>query len=362
MLYTILGGSSSIARFNMLTQQADFTYTPTGISYSSYTTTPRGIAVQPGTEDTVAVDLSAWAGNALYDFNPATKTATMRGQASGPYTGTSLHFLDATNLFAVDNDTSGGTFDHYTVTSAGFTYYNYSQYTTSTLNHFGAFKINGGLAFANAGGVANPSTTPATQLGYFGPINSNNYTYYQVVEPDTSLSRVFFLGNTSTSTNYSSSVDGIIAYNQNTFLPSSVVSLNMAATEGNNTSFTAVDLIRWGQDGLAALTSGGHIYIMRGPVVVPQLLNQNSAATLSTASPSSITHGAGNTLLTITGSGFVQGAAVNWNGSYRTTTWVDSSHLTVAIPFSDLASAGSATLVVTNPGASASNSITFAIN
>jgi len=50
-------------------------------------------------------------------------------------------------------------------------------------------------------------------------------------------------------------------------------------------------------DGLAALTSGGHIYIMRGPVVVPHLLNQNSAATLSAASPSNIAHGTGNTMI-----------------------------------------------------------------
>jgi hypothetical protein len=122
------------------------------------------------------------------------------------------------------------------------------------------------------------------------------------------------------------------------------------------------DLLRWGQDGLALLTSAGQIAILRGPFVLPQLLNQNPAATLSGASPSAIAHGSGNMVLTITGTGFIPGAAVNWNGAYRTTTFVDAGHLTVAIPASDLATAGSATITVANPGAVASAPLTFAIN
>lgn len=360
MLYTILAGSSSIARFNMLTQQADFSYTPAPSTYSSSYSGFRDIAVLSGSEDTVALDLGYTSGLGLYDFNPATKTAALRGAVTGLYSGTSLQFLNPATLLVFNSDT-WQTLDSYPITLAGLQYYNNPQRTSSTLNRFSSFKLSGGVAFANAGGAADPTTKPATQLGIYAPVNSNVYSYGQIVAPDTSLSRIFFLTSTGNST-YSSSLDGIIAYNQKTFLPAALVSLNMPATEGVNTSYTGVDLIRWGQDGLAALTSGGHIYIMRGPVVVPQLLNQNPAATLSAASPANITHGAGNTILTITGSGFIQGAAVTWNGTYRTTTWVDSSHLTVAVPAADLASAGSATLIVTNPGATASGSITFTIN
>ncbi|WP_263366365.1 beta strand repeat-containing protein [Edaphobacter bradus] len=360
ILYTILTGSSSIARFNMLTQKADFSYTPASNTYSASTNGFRDIAVLSGSENTIALDLGYTSGLGLYDFDPTNKTASLRGAVTGLYSGTSLHFLNPNTLLVFNSDT-WQTLDSYPITSAGLQYYNNTQRTSSTLLHFGSFKLSGGLAFANNGGAADPSTTPATQLGYYAPLNQNSYAN-QVVAPDTSLSRVFFLGSTSTSTSYTSNVDGIIAYDQKTFLPTAAVSLNMAATEGTNTSYNGVDLIRWGQDGLAALTSGGHIYILRGPVVVPQLLNQNAAATLTAATPGSITNGAGNTLITVTGSGFLQGAAVTWNGSYRTTTWVDSSHLTVAIPASDLAAAGSATLIVTNPGASASSSITFTIN
>jgi trimeric autotransporter adhesin len=359
ILYTILKGSSSISRFNMLTQQPDYTFTPPANSYSASTNGFRDLAVLAGSENTIALDLGYTSGLGLYDFNPVNQTASVRGTVTGIYTGTSPQFLNPSTLLIYNSDT-WQTLDSYPITAAGLQYN--TPKTSSTLLHFSPFKLSGGLAFANAGGVADPSTTPATQLGYYAPPNPNNYTYGQIVAPDTSLSRIFFLAGTSTTNNYNSNVDGIVAYNQNTFLPSAIVPLNMAATEGTNTSYTAVDLIRWGQDGLAALTSGGHIYIMRGPVVVPQLLNQNSTATLTAATPGSIAHGVGNTLITVTGSGFIQGAAVTWNGSYRTTTWVDSSHLTVAIPASDLTAAGSATLVVTNPGASASNSITFTIN
>ena len=46
--------------------------------------------------------------------------------------------------------------------------------------------------------------------------------------------------------------------------------MNLGSIEGN-TQFTGVDLIRWGQDGLAALTSSGNIHA-RAVFVVPQLL------------------------------------------------------------------------------------------
>jgi len=153
----------------------------------------------------------------------------------------------------------------------------------------------------------------------------------------------------------------IVAYDQNTFLPVLTVPLDMANIEGN-TSFNAVDVIRWGQDGLAVLTSSGHIYLLRGPVVVPGLLSQATAATLVSSSATTLTHGSGNAIITLTGSNFVPGVAVTWNGSYRTTTIVDETHVTVAIPASDLASIGTGSLVAINPGAPASSALTVNIN
>lgn len=362
VLYTILAGSESISAFNMLTQSPIFTYAVQPGTGTDDNPNPRGIAVQPGSESTVAIDLGSWAGNAIYSFDLVNKTAAMVGQASGPYSGSCIAFLDAGDMLAFDTDTSGATLDHYTVTSAGFQYYNYSQYTESTLNDFGCFKLSGGLAFGNGGGVANPATVPATQLGVFPVIGGGTFSTAAGFAPDASLQSSFYLVNTEASgTSYSSTVDGIASFNLNTFQPSSTVSLNMGAIEGNST-YTGVDMIRWGQDGLAVLTSGGHIYLLRGAFVVPQLLTSNPAASLTSSSSATIAHGANNTLLTLAGSNFVPGVAVTWNGSYRTTTITDATHVTVAIPASDLASAGSGSLVATNPGAAASNPLTITIN
>jgi hypothetical protein len=361
VLYTILTGSNSVAVFNMLTQSAEYTYPVQPGTGSDTSPALRGIATQPGSETTVALDLGSWAGNAIYNFNLTSQTAAMVGEASGPYSGSCITFLDAGDMLAFDTDTTGATLDHYTVTSAGFIYYDYSQYTESTLNGFGCFKVSGGLAFGNAGGVANPATVPATQLGVFPVTGGGEFTSTATLAPDTSLQSAFFLVDTQTNSSSTSIVDGIESFNLNNFMSIGSVSLNMEQIEGN-TGYTGVDLIRWGQDGLAVLTSSGNIYLLRGAFVVPQLLNQNTAASLSSSSIPSITHGAGNTLLTLTGSNFVPGVAVTWNGSYRTTTIVDATHVTVAIPASDLASTGSGSLVATNPGASASNTLTVAVN
>jgi hypothetical protein len=374
ILYTVLAGSQSVALFNMLTQTPEYTYAVT--SPESFSTVAmRGIATQPGTENTIALDLGEDIGNALYDFNPVAQTAAIRGQASGSYSGSCISFLDAGDMLSFDIDTTGATLDHYTVTSAGF---GYNSYTASTLNNFGCFKLSGGLAFGNAGGVANPATIPATQIGLFPVTEGEEFSTTNTLAPDTSLQSVFFMVDTQVTgagCNFPSSfdgigmcsyvpnttVDGIESFNQKTFMPTGGVYLNMEAIEGNS-SYLGVDVIRWGQDGLAVLTSGGHIYLLRGAFVVPQLLNLNSAARLTSSSVTSITHGAGNTMLTLTGSNFVPGVAVTWNGSYRTTTIVDAAHVTVAIPASDLAGTGSGSLVATNPGASASNTLTVTIN
>lgn len=247
------------------------------------------------------------------------------------------------------------------MTPAGFQYYHYSQFTESALNGFGCFKLGGGLAFANAGGVANPATVPATQLGVFPVNGGGTFCSSQSFVPDSSLKSAFYLVDTSASGNtYGAVPDGIESFNQNTFLPIATVSLNMGQIEGT-TSYSGVDVIRWGQDGLAILTSGGHLYFLRGAFVVPGLWGSNSGATLGSSSVSTVTHGAGNTLLTLTGSNFRPGVAVTWNGDYRTTTIVDPTHLSVAIPATDLATAGTASVVATNPGGPSSNTLTITI-
>ena len=358
ILYTILSGNQSVARYNMLTGQPDFTYTvPTNSSFDGGIAL-RGIATQPGTENTIALDLAAFSGNAIFDFDPVNKTAAIRGQATGPYTGSCITFLDAADFLSFDIDTTGFSLDHYTVTTSGFQYYNYSQISESTLNHFGCFKLSGGLAFADGGGIANPVTEPATQVATLAGVSGGGFSNSDALAPDASLQQAFYPSIAASSNG--NGPDGFTAFNLTTYQPTFTLPLNMAAIEGANSGYSQVDMIRWGQDGLAILTSTGHIYLLRGAAIVPGLLQSGAmVATLASSSSSTLTKGSGNVLLSLTGSNFAPGTAVTWNGSYRTTTIIDATHVTVAIPASDLAAATTASLVATNPGASASNTLSI---
>ncbi len=191
-LYTVLAGSQSVARFNLQTQTADATFTPSPSQGGSFTPAARWTAAQPGTDTTVAVDLGEDEGNAIYDIDPTAGTGTIRGAVTGPYTGSCLAFTNPADMFSFDIDTTGNTLDHYTVTSAGFSYSNNRQYT---LNHFGCFKINGGLAFSVSGGVANPTPSPAVRVGTFALPSSYGYVGLGNVAPDASLQRTFFAVN-----------------------------------------------------------------------------------------------------------------------------------------------------------------------
>jgi hypothetical protein len=79
--------------------------------------------------------------------------------------------------------------------------------------------------------------------------------------------------------------------------------------------------------------------------------------------PSAVTPGSGGFALTVNGANFVSGATVNWNGSARTTIFVSSSELTATILASDVATAHTAYVTVTNPapGGGISNSLAFEV-
>ncbi|ABQ89655.1 beta strand repeat-containing protein [Roseiflexus sp. RS-1] len=89
----------------------------------------------------------------------------------------------------------------------------------------------------------------------------------------------------------------------------------------------------------------------------------NPSPTISSISPATAVAGSGGFTLTITGTNFVNGAVVRWNGSPRPTTFVSSTQLTAAIPASDIATAGTANVTVFNPapGGGESGAVTFTI-
>jgi len=111
--------------------------------------------------------------------------------------------------------------------------------------------------------------------------------------------------------------------------------------------------------GTGLLTSGS----TPGPNPVPTPTS-NPIPSVVSMSPNIVTApGPGITFLTVNGSGFVPGSVVQWNGSGRATTFINSSQLTALIGASDLATAGQAAVTVSTPtpGGGTSGALAFRI-
>ena len=89
----------------------------------------------------------------------------------------------------------------------------------------------------------------------------------------------------------------------------------------------------------------------------------NPVPVLMSLSPSSATGGGSEFTLTVTGSDFVDGAVVLWDGFDRLTMFISSIELQAEITASDIVTAGTATVTVFNPapGGGTSNSQSFSI-
>ncbi|MGH9524539.1 MAG: hypothetical protein ACRD3E_18610 [Terriglobales bacterium] len=75
----------------------------------------------------------------------------------------------------------------------------------------------------------------------------------------------------------------------------------------------------------------------------------NPVPAASSISPLTILAGAAAFQLVLTGSSFISGSVVRWNGSDRPTTFADVTHLTAQISAADVAQAGVAQITVFNP-------------
>jgi hypothetical protein len=87
-----------------------------------------------------------------------------------------------------------------------------------------------------------------------------------------------------------------------------------------------------------------------------------AAPAIVSVSPTSVTAGGAAFTLTVTGSGFVSGSAVQWNGSARTTTFASATQISAAILASDVATAGTGLVVVANPDGQKSAAASFTVS
>jgi uncharacterized protein (TIGR03437 family) len=90
----------------------------------------------------------------------------------------------------------------------------------------------------------------------------------------------------------------------------------------------------------------------------------NPVPTIASLNPNTATAGGAAFTLTVNGTSFISGSVVRWNGSDRTTSFINNTQLTAAIPASDIAAAGTANVTVFNlaPGGGLSGALPFTIN
>jgi hypothetical protein len=108
-----------------------------------------------------------------------------------------------------------------------------------------------------------------------------------------------------------------------------------------------------GVQGVTDLTTAAHPFTVNNPQPVITSLNPNTAKM-----------GASGMLVTINGTGFVDGASVVWDGEARPTTFVGPTQLTISVATAELTNAYTVPVVVVNPEPSVgpSNTVKFVIS
>jgi hypothetical protein len=357
-LFVGLYGTSSLGRFNLLNQSLDLTIPiPADGTALMYNTQATALATIPGSDTSVAVQVDPYAGIRILDISG--NTGHLRSSYGVESFGDNPVFADATHMYAYNHAVGGAAvFDRYTIDANG------AELIDSTAldgmgSQEGPIALDGGLIYGAAGGIVDPRTTPPSQIAVLPLEPFFPETVYGAV-PYAVESKAFEVA---------SNVGGTLAYlerfdTQHFTLEQQIpLPVLLKGRITNNISG-----MRWGQDGLAYIvpTNGSDplnagppgIFLMRGPFVLPAELVANQPPTVAGTDHSTMSAGSGNLYVTVTGTNFLPGATVLWNGSARTTTYVDSGHLTVAIPAGDVQAAATVSLSSQNPGSGVSNSIT----
>jgi hypothetical protein len=121
-------------------------------------------------------------------------------------------------------------------------------------------------------------------------------------------------------------------------------------------SIAVAGFLLWGCGGGSSTTAA--------PNTPASVFSVNSAPAISSLAPTAVTSGGPAFTLSVNGSSFVASSAVQWNGQALSTTFVSDTQLTAAVPASDIATAGTATVTVSSPapGGGTSTAARFDIN
>lgn len=214
---------------------------------------------------------------------------------------------------------------------------------------------DGNLLFTDLGTVWNPANKGTIVDTYSVPQG----VFLDSVIPDNSTGHTYYLNDEGAYSEFEATT--VLAFDQTTLAQTGSLSVTFSATT------SGTQLVRWGTNGFAIggfnevdSTDNGIMLFTSGIASTSNLTPAPAAVSLSPASAQAT--GPGFTL-TVNGSDFVTGSTVLWNGAPRLTTVVSSKRLTATVYASDIEEAGSAQVVVTNPGVGGgtSQALSFAI-
>jgi trimeric autotransporter adhesin len=356
-LYIGVSGDKTLGQFNLLTQSLTATYpiTAGGQNLPAF-----NLAVQPGTNTTLAIDTNS---NGMGIFDITGGTGAFRPNFSQFYLDGPPAFANAALLYAESSSTSGEALIRDTVDANGLTTLDVTGLNGLGGTGFGFTLGQDGLVYGDNGGIINPATNPPSQVALL-PLTPGapGYNYSGDAEvPDTPQHKVFIVG-----VNLAGTFTSVLErFDTTNYINEGQVNLPIPAGSGEQ----AYQLVRWGQDGLAVLAydpvqanpTDYQLLLIRGSFVLPAEAVMNPAPSLSSASSAVLVRNSGNQYLTAIGSGFIPGAVVLWNGTPRTTTFIDQNHLQFAVAAADVTAAQSVTLTSQNPGSLVSTSLTLTV-
>ncbi|MGE0882993.1 MAG: pre-peptidase C-terminal domain-containing protein [Blastocatellales bacterium] len=172
--------------------------------------------------------------------------------------------------------------------------------------------------------------------------------------PDNALAGSAGIVLTVTGTNFVS--DSVVRWNGQPRTTTFVNSTQLKA------DITAADLANVGNALVTVFTppaGGGESNTLTFAINQPP----NPVPVITTISPSTVGAGTGAFVLTVNGTGFVNGSVVQFNGSNRATTFVGATQLTAQILAADIAGANTPTIRVVSPapGGGTSNEVTLTV-
>jgi trimeric autotransporter adhesin len=348
-LYVGLNGDGSVQRLILPKFTPDIDINLGSSSYSGVNLAG-SLQVSPGDSHTIAVALGnggCCGGGPLEFFTDSTLLANSISYPSI----SDIAFANATTLYGFEQ----GTLTQVAVSSTGGTVVTqWNGLVNGQDIHYDA-----GLLYSSQGQVFNPST--GLLVGIYD-VSAGCCGSAAAVLPDAAINRVFSLGNSI----FFNNSFAITSYNLSKFTPLALT--NLSQFNGNNPTPT---FIRWGSNGLAFTMQAGccgntstQVVLVQSPsMLLTASGTPNPAPVMGSLSPASVTHGSNNKLVTITGSGFVPGSQVTWNGGALYAEYVNATRLLLYVPAADLATTGSANVVVTNPApGGGSSTLTFTIN